>query len=153
MRQKEIIQLELADVDLQQGFVTLTASKTKTDEARSVCLLPNVIAMLREIPQANHTKKVFLYATSRQIPYWTGYLNEIWQIPLIEAEIENACFYDLHHDFITRAMRNGNASYVVMKQVDHKTDSMLRPYQLVYERELMELWIETQTLTQVQKIG
>jgi integrase len=109
--------------------------------------------MLRKIPQATHTKKVFLSATSRQIPYCTGHLNQIWQNTLIKAEIENACFYDLRHDFITRVMRNGNASHVVMKQVSHKTDSMLRPYQLVDERDLMELLIETSTLTQDQKTG
>ena len=55
------------------------------------------------------------------------------------------------HDFVTRAMRSGNASHVVMKQVGHKTDSMLRRYQLVDERDLMELRIETSTLTQEQK--
>ena len=57
MRQNEIIQLEWTDVDLQDGFVRLRASKTKTDEARSVRLLPDVIVMLKEIPRAIHTKK------------------------------------------------------------------------------------------------
>jgi len=60
MRQNEIIQLEWADVDLQDGFVRLRASKTKTDEARSVRLLPDVIVMLKEIPRAIHTKKSLL---------------------------------------------------------------------------------------------
>ena len=69
MQQNEIIQLEWADVDLQEGFVRLRASKTKTDEARSVRLLPDVIVMLKEIPRAIHTKKVFLSAKGRPIPY------------------------------------------------------------------------------------
>ena len=112
----------------------LRASKTKTDEARSVRLLPDVIVMLREIPRAIHTKKVFLSAKGRPIPYWTGYLNQVWQNTLKEAGIEDACFHDLRHDFVTRAMRSGNASNVVMKQVEHKTDSMLRRYQIVDER-------------------
>ena len=69
MRQNEIIQLELAYVDLKDGFVRLRASKTKTDEARSIRLMPEVIVMLKEIPRAIHTKKVFLSAKGRPIPY------------------------------------------------------------------------------------
>ena len=153
MRQNEIIQLEWADVDLQDGFVRLRASKTKTDEARSVRLLPDVIVMLKEIPRAIHTKKVFLSAKGRPIPYWTGYLNQVWQNTLKEAGIENACFHDLRHDFVTRAMRSGNASHVVMKQVGHKTDSMLRRYQLVDERDLLELRIFPSAPPQDQKTG
>jgi len=153
VRQNEIIQLEWADVDLQDGFVRLRASKTKTDEARSVRLLPDVIVMLKEIPRAIHTKKVFLSAKGRPIPYWTGYLNQVWQNTLKEAGIENACFHDLRHDFVTRAMRSGNASHVVMKQVGHKTDSMLRRYQLVDERDLLELRIFPSAPPQDQKTG
>jgi hypothetical protein len=39
-------------------------------------------------------------------------------------------------------MRDGNASHVVMKQVGHKTDSMLRRYQLIDERDLLELHLD-----------
>ena len=131
----------------------LRASKTKTDEARSVRLLPDVIVMLKEIPRAIHTKKVFLSAKGRPIPYWTGYLNQVWQNTLKEASIEDACFHDLRHDFVTRAMRSGNASHVVMKQVGHKTDSMLRRYQLVDERDLLELRIFPSASPQDQKTG
>ena len=56
MRQNEIIQLEWANVDFQVGFVRHRAAKTKSDEARPVRLLPDVIAMLKEIPCAIHTK-------------------------------------------------------------------------------------------------
>ena len=55
MRQSEILKLQWSDVDLQTGFVRLKASMTKTDEARSVRLLPEVTAMLRETPRALHT--------------------------------------------------------------------------------------------------
>ena len=62
MRQGEILKLQWSDVDLKTGFVCLRASITKTDEARSVRLLPDVVAMLREIPRAVHTPYVFLSA-------------------------------------------------------------------------------------------
>ena len=68
MRQNEIIQLEWANVDFQVGFVRHRAAKTKSDEARPVRLLPDVIAMLKEIPRAIHTKNVFLSAKGRPYP-------------------------------------------------------------------------------------
>ena len=69
------------------------------------------------------------------------------------AGIEDATFHDLRHDFVTRAMRSGNASHVVMKQVGHKTDPMLRRYQLIDERDLLELRIDSPVAPQHQEIG
>ena len=153
MRQGEILKLQWSDVDLKTGFVRLKASMTKTDEARSVRLLPEVVAMLREIPKALHTQQVFLSANNRPIPYWTTYVQKTWKQSLQKAGIEGACFHDLRHDFVTRAMRSGNASHVVMKQVGHKTDSMLRRYQLIDERDLLELRIDSPVAPQHQEIG
>ena len=76
----------------------------------------------------------------------SGYLDR-----LEKAGIKGACFHDLRHDFVTRAMRGGNASHIVMKQVGHKTDSMLRRYQLIDERDLLELRINPLVTTQDQK--
>ena len=152
MRQGEILKLRWSDVDLQTGFVRLKASMTKTDEARSVRLLPEVIAMLRETPRALHTQQVFLSATNRPIPYWTTYVQKTWKQSLEKAGIEGACFHDLRHDFVTRAMRSGNASHVVMKQVGHKTDSMLRRYQLIDERDLLELQMDSSVSNQHQEL-
>jgi len=153
MRQSEILKLQWSDVDLQTGFVRLKASMTKTDEARSVRLLPEVTAMLRETPRALHTQQVFLSATNKPIPYWTTYVQKTWKQSLEKAGIEGACFHDLRHDFVTRAMRSGNASHVVMKQVGHKTDSMLRRYQLIDERDLLELRIDPPVASQRQDTG
>ena len=152
MRQGEIIQLQWGDVDLKAGFVRLKAATTKTDEARSVRLLPEVLAMLHDIPRAIHTQQVFLSVNNKPIPYWTTYIQKIWKRSLEKAEIEGACFHDLRHDFVTRAMRSGSASHVVMKQVGHKSDSMLRRYQLIDERDLLELRVDPTTTSQHQEI-
>ena len=108
--------------------------------------------MLRETPRALHTQQVFLSATNKPIPYWTTYVQKTWKQSLEKAGIEGACFHDLRHDFVTRAMRSGNASHVVMKQVGHKTDSMLRRYQLIDERDLLELRIDSPVAPQHQEI-
>ena len=85
MRQIEILKLRWSNVDLKTGFVRLKASMTKTDEACSVRLLPEVITMLREIPPALHTQQVFLSATNKPIPYWTTYVQKTWKQSLEKA--------------------------------------------------------------------
>ena len=75
MRQNEIIQLKWDSVDLDRGFVRLKAKETKTRQARSVKLVPNVIEMLQEIPRETHTRKVFLSSTKKPIPHWTTFLR------------------------------------------------------------------------------
>ena len=69
MRQSEILKLRWSDVDLKTGFVRLKASMTKTDEARSVRLLPEVIAMLHDTPRALHNQRVFLSANNKPALY------------------------------------------------------------------------------------
>ena len=151
MRQVEILKLKWSDVDLKTGFVPLKAAITKTDVARSVRLLHEVVTMLSDIPRVVHTQQVFLSVNSQPISYWTTYVQKVWKRSLEKAGIKGACFHDLRHDFVTRAMRGGNASHIVMKQVGHKTDSMLRRYQLIDERDLLELRINPLVTTQDQK--
>ncbi len=138
MRQKEIIQLEWNSVDLKAGFIRLKAAQTKTDEARSVRLSPQVLQMIKEIPKAPQTRHVFLSVTQKPILRWGSYQKKVWNESLKRAEIEDAVFHDLRHDFVTKAMRRGNPAYLVMKQVGHKSDAMLRRYQLIDERDLFE---------------
>ena len=43
--------------------------------ARSVRLLPEVVAMLSDIPRIVHAQQVFLSLNSQPIPYWTIYVQ------------------------------------------------------------------------------
>ena len=138
MRQKEIIQLEWNAVDLKEGFVRLRAEQTKTNEARIVRLSPQVLQMLKEIPRTLQWRNVFLSLSQKPIRRWGSYQKKVWNASLKRAGIEDAVFHDLRHDFVTKAMRSGNPAYLVMKQVGHKTDAMLRRYQLIDERDLVE---------------
>ena len=97
--------------------------------------------MFRETTRALHTQQVFLSITNKPIPIGQRMFRRPGRNHL-KTGIEGACFHDLRHDFMTRAMRSGNASHVVMKQVGHKTDSMLRRYLLVNERDLREPQID-----------
>ena len=77
MRQKEIIQLEWNAVDLKIGFIRLKAAQTKTDEARSVRLSPQVIQMMKKIPDTPHTRNVFLSVTQKPICRWGSYQKKV----------------------------------------------------------------------------
>jgi len=70
-QRNEIIQLTWDSIDLERGFVRLRAKDTKTRTSRIVKLLPHVVKMLSEIPRVNHTRKVFLSALGKPLPYWT----------------------------------------------------------------------------------
>jgi integrase len=139
MRQDEIIQLKWDSVDLRRGFVRLKAKETKTKKARSVKLSREILDMLLEIPRDASSKKVFISSTGRPLPYWTTYCHDTWRKVLDIAGVEDACFHDLRHYFITMAMRRGNRKEVVMKQVGHETDAALRRYNCVNETDLAEL--------------
>lgn len=136
MRQNEVVQLTWDKIDLERGFVRLRSSETKTKQARSVKLSAPVMDMLMDIPRVSHTNHVFLSATQKPLSSWTTYCHEVWKKTLSKAGVEEACFHDLRHDFVTKAIRNGNPSHLVMKQVGHKTDDMLRRYNLIDETDL-----------------
>ena len=72
MRQKEILQIEWKAINLKEGFLHLRASQTKTNEARTVWLFPQVIQMLKEIPRTLHTRNVFLTVTQKPNPRWAS---------------------------------------------------------------------------------
>jgi len=139
MRQGEILSLNWRQVDLKDKFIRLQAENTKTSEARSVRLSPEVVQMMKEIPRAIHTQRVFLSPEGKAFERWTTYINRTWKKSLESAGIDDFRFHDLRHCFATRAMRAGNPAYLVMKQVGHKTESMLRRYHLIDESDLKNL--------------
>ena len=139
MRQNEIIQLNWDSVDLQRGFVQLSAHETKTRESRLVRLLPHVIEMLEEIPRFDYTRRVFLSVNDQPIPYWHSHCGDTFRRVLEKAGISDACFHDFRHDFVTKAWRAGNRVELIMKQTGHKTDSMFRRYNLIDENVLVNL--------------
>ena len=95
--------------------------------------------MMKEIPRALHTQRVFLSPEGKAFERWTTYINRTWKKSLESAGIDDFRFHDLRHCFATRAMRAGNPAYLVMKQVGHKTESMLRRYHLIDESDLKNL--------------
>ena len=62
MRRDEIIGLTWDEIDLQEGFIRLTAQRTKGKKAgRSIPIHPVVEEMLKSLPRSISTNRVFLY--------------------------------------------------------------------------------------------
>ena len=139
MRQNELMRMRWIQVDLKKGFVRLKAEDTKTEKNRIVRLIPEVVGVLRQAPRSMRSQQVFLSATGKPLQRWTSYVNRVWLEALEQADIQNFRFHDLRHTFVTRAMRAGNPAYLVMKQVGHRTESMLKRYHLIDESDLLQL--------------
>jgi integrase len=60
LRRSEIVNLEWREVDLQKGFIRLSAERTKTDTSRAIPIHPVVKDMLQKLPRGLHTDRVFL---------------------------------------------------------------------------------------------
>lgn len=60
MRRAEILKLTWDKVDLNGGFIRLSADMTKTSCARVIPLHPKVLDILGQIPRGLHENRVFL---------------------------------------------------------------------------------------------
>jgi integrase len=59
-RRSEAIQLTWPEVDLKNGFIRLSAERTKTDQSRAIPIHPAVAKTLMTVPRGLHTDRVFL---------------------------------------------------------------------------------------------
>lgn len=135
MRQSEILNLSWGQVDLQEGFIRLTHRDTKTDEGRLVPLHPEVLEMLREIPRGLPHVRVFPFRGQS----WGSTLQRAFDKARREAGLEDVCFHDLRHTFITDRRREGHDYFRIMAATGHKTMSVFKRYNTIDKDELRAL--------------
>lgn len=131
MRKSEILLLTWDEVDLSNGFVRLQADRTKTKVARSIRLPPELIAMLKRLPRALHSNRVFLRYGA---PF--NDCNKAFQAACKKAVLEDFTFHDLRHCALNNLRRAGNDYFKIMAMSGHKTMSVFKRYNLVTEEEL-----------------
>jgi len=138
MRRSEIVFLEWPEVDLKKDFIRLPPERTKTKSARVIPLHPILKDMLRKIPRALHTNRVFLFGGEP--------LNEFkrsFKTACKKAEIENFTFHDLRHCALNNLRLAGNDYFKIMAISGHKTMAVFKRYNLVTEEELSKVvWLE-----------
>lgn len=131
LRLSEIIDLTWPEVDFKKGFIRLTASRTKTDSARSIPIHPEVKVMLESLPRGLHTDRVFLFDGK---PF--DEFRRSWKTALKNAGIKDFVFHDLRHCALNNLRKAGNDFFQIMALSGHKTMSVFKRYNLVTEDEL-----------------
>jgi len=126
MRKGEILGLLWDQVNLREGFITLRAEDTKTQENREVPLDGVLLDTLRRLPRVPDCPYVFTYAGKRLLRVKTGFVNACRKVG-----IKDFHFHDLRHCFVRNARRSGVSDTVIMSITGHRSHRMFRRYDSV----------------------
>ncbi len=123
MRRGELLKLTWDDVDLENGFLTIRATNSKTNRMRRVPMSERVqeeIQRVREAdPQAGPDDLVFGIRDNFQ---------HAWDAALTEAGIQGLKFHDLRHTAITRLVNQGIPAEIIKLISGHTQDTTFRRY-------------------------
>jgi integrase len=133
MRQAEIINLTWNNVDLNRGFISLSASMTKTEQGRYLKIHPSVAKALNVLPRGIKLRNVFLKDGD---PVPRRKMQRDYKKAVQAAELGDFTFHDLRHAAINNMRLAGNDYFMIMAQSGHKTMSVFKRYNLVSETEL-----------------
>ncbi len=134
MRRSEITGLTWPEADLQKGFIRLVAGRTKTDQTRAIPIHPRILEVLKCLPRALHTNRVFLLNGK---PFYE--IKRAFRTACKVAGIEDFVFHDLRHCALNNLRLAGNDYFKIMALSGHKTTSCFKRYNLVTEDELKKL--------------
>ena len=133
MRKGEILSLDWSEVDLDEGFIYLKGSKTKSGEGRMVPLNNEVVEMLRSM-EGNRTGRVFTF-NGKPLKN----VKRAFATACRKAGIENFRFHDLRHTCINNWRLQGHDFFRIMAASGHKTMSVFKRYNTVLKSELRAL--------------
>lgn len=137
MRRSEIVFLTWDEVDLDKGFIRLSASRTKTNAARNIPLHPRLKEILRQLPRGLRTNRVFLLKGK---PF--AEIKRSFNKACRDASLNNFTFHDLRHCALNNLRLAGNDYFRIMAISGHKTMSVFKRYNLVTEEELSQVtWL------------
>jgi len=130
MRKSEILKLRWSQVDLHEGVVLVTG--TKTDEPRSVYLTQRAKQTLHSLPRSISG---YVFVNPKTNKPWVD-IKKKWNKAREAAGIKEAWFHDHRRSFVTNARRRGIPESEIMKLTGHRTRSTFDRYNLVSEDEL-----------------
>jgi integrase len=131
LRRSEILNLTWPEVDIQKGFIRLSAERTKTDQARAIPIHPRVQEVLKGLPRGLHTDRVFLLDGMSFEEF-----RKSFKSACRKARIEDFVFHDLRHCALNNLRLAGNDYFRIMALSGHRTMSCFKRYNLVTEGEL-----------------
>jgi integrase len=145
MRRSEIVYLTWNEVDIEKGFIRLTADRTKTKIGRTIPLHPRIRALLNMQPRGLHTDRVFLRNGK---PF--DEIKRSFGTACRKAGLEDFTFHDLRHCALNNLRLAGNDYFRIMAVSGHKTMSVFKRYNLVTEEELSKINWHDQAVSEGQ---
>lgn len=114
MRKGEILSLEWNQVNLEQGFITLVAQKTKSKKMRRVPFNLSLRELFCKL-QLNRSGQRYVFENPKTGKPYTD-LKRRWYSLLKETGIEDIRFHDLRHTFATYSLLRKGGNLVSLQE-------------------------------------
>jgi integrase len=114
MRKGEILSLEWNQVNLEQGFVTLVAQKTKSRKMRRIPLNHSLKELFIKL-QANRKGQRYVFENPVSGKSYTD-LHRRWYGLLKRLGIDDVRFHDLRHTFATYSLLKKGGNLVALQE-------------------------------------
>ena len=126
MRKSEQFGLRWTDVDLEQGIITLPA--TKAGGVQYVHLNDEARAILRNLDSWQRSVWVFPSENPSQPIDGRNFYGRVWMPAVTAAGIQWATWHDLRHTFASRLAMNGAAEGTIATLLRHSTTALVKRY-------------------------
>jgi integrase len=123
MRRGELLGLRWQDVDLERGMAVL--HNTKNGDRRSVPIVPEVAALLREHGKVRRLDNDLIFAKD-SAEVWT--FDKAWYQALKAARVKGFRFHDLRHTAASYLAMSGATVPELAAVLGHRTLAMVKRY-------------------------
>lgn len=114
MRKGEILQLEWSQVNLDQGFITLVAQKTKSKRIRRIPMNKSIRELFLKLHRSCGNRQYVFESPRTGKPFVD--LKKGWYALVRRLGIVDARFHDLRHTFATYALLNKGGDLVSLQE-------------------------------------
>lgn len=123
MRRGELLGLRWQDIDLERRVAVL--HNTKNGDRRSVPIVPEVAALLREHGKVRRLDNDLIFASEGHDPVW---FDKFWYRALKAAKIKDFRFHDLRHTAASYLAMSGTTTAEIAAVLGHRTLQMVKRY-------------------------
>lgn len=123
MRRGELLGLRWPDVDLERRLIVL--NKTKNHERRSVPIIPEIVALLRDHAKVRRLDSDLLFPGDADQPLK---IDREWYAALGAAKVKDFRFHDLRHTAASYLAMSGATIPELAAVLGHKTLAMVKRY-------------------------
>ncbi len=134
MRLGEILNLTWDKVNVQDGYLDLESTDTKTGEPRRIYFCGEVRRILLEANRVRNIQHNFVFTHPNGRPIRS--IKDSFNNACSRAGVRGLRFHDLRHTFNTNLRKAGADRSVIMKMTGHKTESMFQRYNTVDEEDV-----------------